>query len=107
MINKQLYGKVRSECQFTKGQYIRVILNKLEPGEWPRLLFSEKKHRNIRYDVEKSILLEEKKENLNKKRILTLDLGEEEKPDPDEYIDEYYSDIDWAESDIESENSSD
>lgn len=63
--------------------------------QWPRLLETDKKYRNITYDIEKDIKAPPKP-----KPFLTIDV--EESDDENELLYEIGSDEDYNESDISS-----
>ncbi|KAI4470751.1 hypothetical protein MML48_1g08768 [Holotrichia oblita] len=102
-LNFQLFGHVNPTFQHIGGgPLVRITLTKVKPGTWERLTFSTQKMRNIRYDMSKYVFPEEKKE-----LFLTIEKNEEEEADDNEIIVDIGSDIDYSESDIETDFDSD
>lgn len=98
-LNFQLFGNVNSTFQHIGGgPVVRITLTKLKPGNWERLTFSDQKMRNIRYDMSKYVFPEEKK-----RLFLEIEKDEDEEADNNEIIVEIGSDIDYSESDIETD----
>lgn len=105
-LNLQLFAKVKSDCQFTVGQSVRVTFLKMdEDNEWPRLISGKQKYRNIQFDVTSTIKPDKKRllfqidsdAELEKKR----NEAKEEDSSDGEFIYEFHSDVDYDISDIE------
>lgn len=79
---------------------VRVTLNKTKESNWARLVAQKEKLRNIKYNAEKCLEPEEKR-----KTFLKLDIDDSSEEEDNVQI-EVGSDIDYDESDVESNSSS-
>ncbi|GJQ87963.1 hypothetical protein Trydic_g12893 [Trypoxylus dichotomus] len=101
-LNFQLFEFVNPTFQHTGGgPVVRVSLTKATPVEWDRLTFSNKKMRNIKYNVLKCVFPEEKR------LFLDIERDEEEEADNTDIVVDIGSDDDYSESDIETDFESD
>ncbi|KAJ8972982.1 hypothetical protein NQ317_019013 [Molorchus minor] len=97
-----LYEKVDTMQHTSMGPQIRIVLTKAKDIEWPRLILSKQRTRNIHYDVSTIFVKDENK------KILEIS-DKESDSDDDDNIDmmyEVFSDID-SDVDVEIERDSD
>ncbi|CAH0545965.1 unnamed protein product [Brassicogethes aeneus] len=96
VVNLMLYEKIKSFQHSVLGPQVRVTLIKEKDLEWPRLLMSKEKARNVRYDVA-AIKVDDKK----RRKFLTIDDPEGEKVSDDEdgpmYVQESDENSEFAE----------
>ncbi|KAF2888442.1 hypothetical protein ILUMI_17731, partial [Ignelater luminosus] len=88
-----LFNKVQNTFQHTScGSCIKVTLTKCNEDEWPRLIQTTQKMRNIKYDLSQCTIPEEQKklisvdvkdddENAAESESCLIDLGSEEEYD--------------------------
>lgn len=97
LININLFAKVKNEVSYTCGHQVRVTLIKMVDVEWERLTFDKQRFRNIVYGYQPG-------EKKPKRKLLQI--GEDKEnaqadEDDDTFVEEYLSDVDYDESDIE------
>lgn len=97
-LNMMLYQRVSSVQHTAMGPQIRVTLTKVNNVEWPRLILSKQRVRNIHYDIS-TITVEEN----TRKRILEFPKMSDEEEDSDDNIDVMYHVVSDIDSDMDVE----
>lgn len=98
------YEIIKTMQHTTAGQEIRVTLEKIKHLDWPRLILSKQKTRNIHYDIMQIPVEEEHRKFLQLPKELD-DNDDSEGPNEDDPMYTVVSDLD-SDMDIELEHDS-